>query len=115
MSERKHSHYFKFWNGAIDIYRLCELFEVKRKPIDHAIKKLLCAGSRGAKDELKDYQEAIDSINRAIEMIKEDQAASYCDPHKTTDIAVANAKKEFSRIDAIGQNGGDGLHYQGAK
>jgi hypothetical protein len=25
--------------------------------------------------------------------------------------AVENAKREISRIDAIGQNGGDGLHY----
>ena len=70
--KQKHGHYFKEWYGPIDIYRLCELFEVKRKPIDHAIKKLICAGKRGAKDELKDYQEAIDSIKRAIEMIKED-------------------------------------------
>lgn len=115
MSNEKHSHYFREWHGKIDIYRLCDLFNIKRKAIDHAVKKLVCGGGRGAKDEIKDYEEAIDSINRAIEMIKEDQAASYCDPHKTTDIAVANAKKEFSRIDVIGQNGGDGLHYQGAK
>lgn len=72
MSE-KHSHYFKEWHGKIDIYRLTDLFEVKRKPIDHAIKKLVCAGKRGAKDEIKDYEEAIDSINRAIEMIGEDE------------------------------------------
>ena len=73
MSE-KHSHYFKEWFGKIDIYRLCDLFEVKRKPIDHAVKKLICGGKRGAKDEIKDYREAIDSINRCIEMIEEDLA-----------------------------------------
>lgn len=71
MSE-KHSHYFKEWFGKIDIYRLCDLFEIKRKPIDHAVKKLICAGKRGTKDEIKDYREAIDSINRCIEMIEED-------------------------------------------
>jgi len=83
MNHLKHAHYFKEWSGKIDIYRLLDLFQTKRRPIDHAIKKLICAGGRGQKSELKDYQEAIDSINRCIEMIKEDEVASMAKPLKT--------------------------------
>ena len=121
----KHSHYFKEWFGKIDIYRLCELFEIKRKPIDHAVKKLICAGNRGSKDELKDYQEAIDSINRCIEMIKEDQEAQkerkekqqaenlklnkYIEKTFGTDEVFW--PEDETRIEIIGPNGNDGLHY----
>jgi hypothetical protein len=104
MNHLKHAHYFKEWSGKIDIYRLLDLFQTKRRPIDHAIKKLICAGGRGQKSELKDYQEAIDSINRCIEMIKEDEVASIAK-------AVENAKREFSRIDIIATNGPTGEHY----
>lgn len=72
MSE-KHSHYFKEWFGKIDIYRFLKLFRVTDPAIQHAIKKLTLGGKRGAKDQLKDYQEAVDSIIRAIEMIEEDE------------------------------------------
>jgi hypothetical protein len=40
--------------------------------LQHAIKKLLVAGGRGAgKNIEKDVSEAIDSCNRCLEMIKE--------------------------------------------
>lgn len=58
----------------IDIYRFCELFGITG-PLEHALKKIACAGQRGAKDFNKDLNEAISSINRAIEMRKEDEAA----------------------------------------
>lgn len=59
----------------IDIYRFCELFGVTG-PLEHALKKIACAGQRGAKDYYKDLNEAIKSINRAIEMREEDEAAA---------------------------------------
>ncbi len=71
---RKHNHYFK--NVAhlecIDVYRVLELFGVTDPCLQHAIKKLLCAGVRGVKDQSKDIQEAIDALNRSLEMRRED-------------------------------------------
>lgn len=66
-SEPKHSHYFK--NVAhlttIDVYRVLELFNVTDPAIQHAVKKLLVAGGRGAgKDINRDIQEAIDTMLR---------------------------------------------------
>lgn len=66
-------HYFKEWFGKIDVYRVLKLFEVSEPAIQHAIKKLLCSGSRGAKGETQDWKEAIASIERAIEMAEEDE------------------------------------------
>jgi hypothetical protein len=69
-------HYYKSVKGLthVDVYRVLALFQVTDPAIQHAIKKLLVAGGRGAKDRLRDYQEALDSIKRAAEMIAEDDA-----------------------------------------
>lgn len=77
--ERKHSHYFKDVRhlSEIDVYRVCQLFGVDDPSgaIQHAIKKLLLPGQRGAgKDKRKDIKEAVDSLNRLIELLNEDEA-----------------------------------------
>ena len=71
-----HSHYFKDVSRLkkIDVYRVTRLFGVTDPCISHAIKKLLVAGGRGAKDVEKDIQEAIDSLVRWQEMAREDKA-----------------------------------------
>lgn len=70
----KHSHYKKavINYDFIDVYRVLDLFEVTHPAVQHAAKKVLCAGQRGAKDWAKDIQEAIDSLQRALDMAKED-------------------------------------------
>jgi hypothetical protein len=50
---------------VIDVYDVLNAYPSGCPPIDHAIKKLLCTGSRGAKDWATDLQEAIDSLERA--------------------------------------------------
>jgi len=74
MSEQNHSHYFKDVSGLkhIDVYRVLLLFGVTDPCLQHATKKLLCAGNRGVKDELKDVQEAITSLTRYLEIKTED-------------------------------------------
>lgn len=75
-------HYFKrLPPGAthIDVYRVLELYEVTSQPISHAIKKLLCAGKRGAKDPERDVQEAIDSLKRWQQMRQEESATTIKD------------------------------------
>lgn len=52
----------------IDVYRVLTLFNVTDPCIQHAVKKLLCAGGRGVKDKEQDIHEARDSMNRWIEM-----------------------------------------------
>lgn len=70
----KHSHYKKnvLNLSTLDIYRVLELFEVRSHAVGHAIKKLLMAGNRGAKGYEQDIQEAIDSLNRELQMKQED-------------------------------------------
>lgn len=66
----KHEHYKKSVEhlSHIDVYRVLELWEVTNPAVQHAIKKLLNAGQRGSKSYYQDLQEAIDSIERALEM-----------------------------------------------
>jgi shikimate 5-dehydrogenase len=52
----------------LDVYDVLKAFEVSNPAIQHAIKKLLKGGKRGYKDVSQDYKEAIQSINRAIEL-----------------------------------------------
>tara|TARA_R110000782_G_scaffold270483_1_gene371820 strand:- start:26872 stop:27621 length:750 start_codon:yes stop_codon:yes gene_type:complete len=73
----KHSHYFKDVSNldTIDVYRICDLCEVNDSSgaTQHAVKKLLCAGQRGAKDKRKDLEEARDTIIRKLAMMDEDE------------------------------------------
>lgn len=52
----------------IDVYDVLVAFDVANPAIQHAVKKLLCPGQRGAKDVLQDLNEALVSIERAIEI-----------------------------------------------
>lgn len=73
--EKKHPHYFKDVShlSSIDVYRVLSLFSVTDPCIQHAVKKLLVAGGRGAgKDIDKDIKEAVDSLVRWQEIRKED-------------------------------------------
>lgn len=73
----KHSHYKKPVAGLqfVDVYRVLGLFGVTDPCIQHAVKKLLVAGGRGAKDISQDVQEAIDTLQRWQEMRVEDEMA----------------------------------------
>jgi hypothetical protein len=53
------------YDVIIDVYHVLDAYPSGCPPIDHAIKKLLCTGSRGLKDWETDLQEAIDSLERA--------------------------------------------------
>lgn len=84
MTDRKHSHYFKPCPYAhVDVYRVLALFNVTDQALGHAIKKLLVAGGRGAKDINKDVQEAIDTLQRWQEMQQEDVAANTIEIGRT--------------------------------
>jgi hypothetical protein len=52
----------------IDVYDVLIAFDVKCPAMQHAIKKMLCSGLRGYKDQTQDKLEAIASINRSIEL-----------------------------------------------
>lgn len=71
----KYNHYFKDVThlDSIDTYRVHQLFNVTDAGVAHASKKLLCGGQRGAKSRIKDITEARDTLNRVIEMYKEDE------------------------------------------
>ncbi len=70
----KYPHYYKDVAHLknVDVYRVLTLFKVTEPCIQHAIKKLLCAGDRGDKSMIKDITEARDSLNRHLEMLNED-------------------------------------------
>ncbi len=69
------SHYKKDVSHLdyIDVYRILDLFEVKNHAVGHAIKKLLVPGGRGVKDIRQDLVEASKSIERALQMLDEDE------------------------------------------
>lgn len=72
---RAHNHYFKDVSALthIDVYRVLQLFNVTDPCIQHAVKKLLVAGGRGAaKDISRDISEACDSLQRWQEMRSEE-------------------------------------------
>lgn len=52
--------------AIIDVYRVLDAFKTESAAIDHAVKKLLCAGIRHQKDRKQDLEEAIKSIQAEL-------------------------------------------------
>lgn len=50
---------------VVDVYDVLDAYDVTCPAIQHAIKKLLCPGSRGSKGRAQDIQEALSSVVRA--------------------------------------------------
>lgn len=76
-------HYFRSIPKGmthLDVYAVLKLFECDDAAIAHALKKLLCAGKRGAKDRAKDLREARDSITRALELDEAFGQVSFVGP-----------------------------------
>lgn len=55
----------------IDVYDILDSYNCGCSASEHAVKKLLMAGNRGHKDRLTDLQEALQSVQRAIEKEEE--------------------------------------------
>ena len=71
-NDSKNKYMREIKNGVfVDVYDVLMAFKTECPAIDHAIKKLLCSGSRGVKSSIQDKQEAIQSIQRSIELEQE--------------------------------------------
>lgn len=71
----KYPYYYKDVRHlkVLDVYRVLDLYKVTNPCLQHAIKKLLVPGGRGAGKEFEqDIREASDSLNRALQLIAED-------------------------------------------
>lgn len=92
----KHSHYKKPVAGLqfVDVYRVLGLFGVTDPCLQHAVKKLLVAGGRGAKDISQDVQEAIDTLQRWQEMRAEDERMNNV-------IRNGNTGEHYTEIDRL--------------
>ena len=55
---------------TVDVYDVLQAFGVSCPALQHAVKKLLCAGLRGAKSAEQDISEAANSCRRAIELLE---------------------------------------------
>lgn len=71
----KHSHYYKDVSQLkyIDVYRVIQLYDIHDPCLQHALKKILCAGDRGHKSLREDIQNIIDTMNRKLEIMDEDE------------------------------------------
>ena len=76
--KENHNHYFKPCPyDTLDVYRVINIFGVSDPCIQHALKKLLCSGVRGHKDQSKDIQDVIDTLARWKQMREEDDKVEY--------------------------------------
>ena len=73
--QQKHQHYKKDVRHLdyIDVYRIIDLYELHDPCFQHALKKILVPGARGHKDLTKDINDIIDTMQRKIEMMAENE------------------------------------------
>ena len=70
------SRYHRQFRGVtLDLYRVANLWGVKSHALFHAMKKIMMAGNRGAKDYETDLREAILAIQEELKIIEEGGAA----------------------------------------
>ena len=72
----------KFPYNEIDIYRILRLYEVTDPCVQHAVKKLLCAGKRGSKNYYQDIDEAKQTLERFGELNVEEVLKSVKENHE---------------------------------
>ena len=90
--KENHNHYFKPCPyDTLDVYRVISIFGVSDPCIQHALKKLLCSGVRGHKDQSKDIQDVIDTLERWKQMREEDD--------KITSLEVISPKVSLESTD----------------
>jgi hypothetical protein len=54
-----------------DVYRVLDAFKTGDPTLDHLIKKALCAGLRGHKNKLIDYQNIVESAQKALTLLEQ--------------------------------------------
>ena len=85
--KEEHNHYFKPCPyDTLDVYRVISIFGVSDPCIQHALKKLLCSGVRGHKDQSKDIQDVIDTLERWKQMREEDDNAGIPPSSKVSEV-----------------------------
>jgi hypothetical protein len=69
LPEQQNNKYLRTIKGVqMDVYDVLKGFNVQCPAMQHAIKKMLCSGLRGHKGTVQDKLEAIQSIQRSIEL-----------------------------------------------
>ena len=112
--KENHNHYFKPCPyDTLDVYRVINIFGVSDPCIQHALKKLLCSGVRGHKDQAKDIQDVIDTLERWKQMREEDDKVT------SSEVISPKVSQENADIDAPVENwypddSGEWVEYDGS-
>ena len=112
--KENHNHYFKPCPyDTLDVYRVISIFGVSDPCIQHALKKLLCSGVRGHKDQSKDIQDVIDTLERWKQMREED------DKITSSEVISPKVSLESTDIDSpvenwYPDNSGEWIEYDGS-
>jgi hypothetical protein len=75
----------------IDVYAVLEAFSVTCPARAHAIKKLLCAGTRGKGDAIADLTGAAAAVDRAIQL-EQQRKARVSAAFEDAELSAENAK-----------------------
>ena len=109
-----HSHYFKQCPyDTLDVYRVISIFGVTDPCIQHALKKLLCSGVRGYKDQEKDIQDVIDTLERWKQMRNEDAEITSLEVI-TPKVSSVNADTDSPVEKWYPDDSGEWIEYDGS-
>ncbi len=82
-------HYRYIYKGIkLDPFRICQIYEVYDFALQTIIKKALKAGERGHKDMRQDLRDIINSAQRKLEMMNEDENVPHPQSIETDSICT---------------------------
>lgn len=93
-------------DGAVnvDVYAVLEAFGVTCPARAHAIKKLLCCGTRGKGDAIADLQGVLAAVNRAVELERHRNPPDPYGGGADEDELIARAGEHFTHCKHYGQD-----------
>lgn len=103
MSNAKSKYHRTVKGVSIDVYDVLTAFGVTNPAVQHAVKKLLMPGQRGAKNTLQDLAEAKVSVERAIQIEGEalgQDAGPKAKGQEWPEVAIASVPRVDGRAQA---------------
>ena len=114
--KEEHNHYFKPCPyDTLDVYRVISIFGVTDPCIQHAMKKLLCSGVRGHKDQSKDIQDVIDTLERWKQMRCEEDKLENKLPAKVSEVISKEISDKSNPLKPwVPDDSGEWIEYYGS-
>lgn len=93
-------HYHKYFEGEVDVYRICRLYDIEDPAIYHAVKKLLRFGDTDSSRK-EEVEGAILALERWLTMEDEDENGNHSSSEPRVEVDPTSIAALTDRIQGL--------------